>query len=242
MALIILLIIILIFAMLLAISIKYKKKIILYVVFGIIGIVGLTWILNHTIFYYNNDKVEIERLLGNYDNFNIKIKNHKLKFNGTSVSFSCEYSMEDLFTKVKEQYNNTYIDNKFNKIVIVYDNELFTISKLKDVFDSNYEPDYPWLKKYEYILSCKFIDYEEKTDTIESNYISIPFPTFVLDESVGTIKEDMLIKCDFEYLKTYYKDFTNVKLEDDKIEITLNDYICTITPNGNYAHFEVEKK
>ena len=239
MALIMLLVIILIFAILLAVSIKYKKKIILYVVFGIIGIVGLTWILNHTIFYYNNDKVEIERLLGNYDNFNIKIKNHKLKFNGTSVSFSCEYSMEDLFTKVKEQYNNTYIDNKFNKIVIVYDNELFTISKLKDVFDSNYEPDYPWLKKYEYILSCDAVDYE---DNRTLDYIQIPFPTIALNELSLFIKEDMLIKCDFEYLKTYYKDFTNVKLEDDKIEITLNDYICTITPNGNYAHFEVEKK
>ena len=52
----------------------------------------------------------------------------------------------------------------------------------------------------------------------------------------------MLIKCDFEYLKTYYKDFTNVKLEDNKIEITINNYIFTITPNGNYAHFEVERK
>lgn len=239
MALIILLVIILIFAMLLAISIKYKKKMILYVVFGIIGIVGLTWILNHTIFYYNNDKVEIERLLGNYDNFSIKIKSHKIKFNGRSVSFSCEYSMDDLLTKVKEQYSNAYMDDKFNEIVIVYDNELFTISKLKDVFDSNYEPDYPWLKKYEYILSCDAVDYE---DNRTLDYIQIPFPTIALNELSLFIKEDMLIKCDFEYLKTYYKDFTNVKLEDNKIEITINSYIFTITPNGNYAHFEVERK
>lgn len=239
MALIILLIIILIFAILLAVSIKYKKKIILYVVFGIIGIVGLTWILNHTIFYYNNDKVEVERLLGNYDNFSIKIKSHKIKFNGRSVSFSCEYSMDDLLTKVKEQYSNAYMDDKFNEIVIVYDNELFTISKLKDVFDSNYEPDYPWLKKYEYILSCDAVDYE---DNRTLDYIQIPFPTIALNELSLFIKEDMLIKCDFEYLKTYYKDFTNVKLEDNKIEITINSYIFTITPNGNYAHFEVERK
>ncbi len=242
MALIMLLVIILIFAILLAVSIKYKKKIILYVVFGIVGIVGLTWILNHTIFYYNNDKVEIERLLGNYDNFNIKIKNHKIKFNGTSVSFSCEYSMEDLFTKVREQYSNAYMDDKFHEIVIVYDNELFTISKLKDVFDSNYEPDYPWLKKYEYILSSDAIDFEDKIDNRTLDYIQIPFPTIALNESSLLIKEDMLIRCDFEYLKTYYKDFKNVKLEDNKIEITLNNYICTITPNGNYAHFEVERK
>ena len=237
MALIILLIIILIFAMLLAISIKYKKKIILYVVFGIIGIVGLTWILNHTIFYYNNDKVEVERLLGNYDNFSIKIKSHKIKFNGRSVSFSCEYSMDDLLTKVKEQYSNAYMDDKFNEIVIVYDNELFTICYMEDSTDNN--SNYLWFKRYEYILSCDAVDYE---DNRTLDYIQIPFPTIALNELSLFIKEDMLIKCDFEYLKTYYKDFTNVKLEDNKIEITINNYIFTITPNGNYAHFEVERK
>ncbi len=240
MALIMLLIIILIFAMLLAISIKYKKKIILYVVFGIIGIAGLTWILNHTIFYYNNDKVEIERLLGNYDNFNIKIKSHKIKFNGTAVSFSCEYSIDDLLTKIKEQYSNAYIDDKFHEIVIVYDNELFTICYRED--NSDKDADYLWFKRYEYILSSDAIDFEDKIDNRTLDYIQIPFPTIALNESSLLIKEDMLIRCDFEYLKTYYKDFTNVKLEDNKIEITINNYIFTITPNGNYAHFEVERK
>ena len=81
MALGIVLLILFVFIMLLVVGIKYKKRIIMYVGVGVLITIGIVWILNNTIFYYNDDMVNIQRTQKEHEEFTLQIKNKEIKFN-----------------------------------------------------------------------------------------------------------------------------------------------------------------
>lgn len=231
--------ILLIFILLLIVGVKYKRRIVLYVAAGIVLIAGVVWILGNTLFYYNEDMISVQRTQQEHEKFSIQIKNHEIKYLYHSLWFSCKYSIKDLLEVVQEQYENTYFDEELNQIVIVYENELFTICRMEDIFDDTVEQDFSWLKKYEYILSSNIVSFSEDLSMMESDYIDIPFPGGVLNGSCCQEERNVPINCDFEHLKTYYEDFTNVEIGENTIEIMLEKYKCTITVEGTNAHFDI---
>ena len=233
--------ILLIFILLLIVGVKYKRRIVLYVAAGIVLIAGVVWILGNTLFYYNEDMISVQRTQQEHEKFSIQIKNHEIKYLYHSLWFSCKYSIKDLLEVVQEQYENTYFDEELNQIVIVYENELFTICRMEDIFDDTVEQDFSWLKKYEYILSSNIVSFSEDLSMMESDYIDIPFPGGVLNGSCCQEERNVPITCDFEHLKIYYEDFTNVEIGENTIEIMLEIYKCTITVEGTNAYFELEK-
>lgn len=231
--------ILLIFILLLIVGVKYKRRIVLYVAAGIAVIAGVVWILGNTLFYYNEDMISVQRTQQEHEKFRIQIKNHEIKYLYHSLWFSCKYSIKDLLEVIQEQYENTYFDEELNQIVIVYENELFTICRMEDIFDDTVEQDFSWLKKYEYILSSNIVSFSEDLSMMESDYVDIPFPYKALESGLGAVQENEKMTCDFEHLKTYYEDFTNVEIGENTIEIMLEKYKCTITVEGTNAHFDI---
>lgn len=53
----------------------------------------------------------------------------------------------------------------------------------------------------------------------ESEYLDIPFPETALVSNHNLVEENVILRCDFEHLKQYYKDFTNVQIGENTIEI-----------------------
>lgn len=76
---------------------------------------------------------------------------------------------------------------------------------------------------------------------INMEFLEIPFPFCAVISQGSLIDENVILRCDFEHLKQYYKDFTNVQIGENTIEIMLNKYKCIITVNGEEAHFEIVK-
>lgn len=241
MALGIILLILFVFIMLLVVGIKYKKRIILYLGTVVLITIGIVWMLSNTIFYYNDDMVSIQRTQKEHEEFNLQIKNKEIKYFYNSSWFACEYSIEDLLKIVQKQFDNVYLDEKFNQIVIIYDNELFAICRMEDIFGENVEEDFTWRKRYEYIISSDVVSLEEDLSGEESNYIDIPFPVRVLKGDIDRKELTVMINCDFEYLKNYYENFTNVKIGENSIEILLEKYKCKIMVEGPNARFILEE-
>ena len=241
MALGIALLILFVFVILFFVSIKYKKRIFLYLAIGVLIIIGIVWILSNTLFYYNDDMVSIQRTQKEHEEFNLQIKNKEIKYFYNSSWFACEYSIEDLLKIVQKQYDNVYYDEKFNQIVVVYENELFTICRMEDIFEENVEGDFAWRKKYEYIFSSDIVSLEEELSEEETSYIDIPFPVRVLNGNINKEELKAIINCDFEYLKKYYENFTNVEFGENLIEIRLEKYKCNIILDGTNVQFILQE-
>lgn len=73
-------------------------------------------------------------------------------------------------------------------------------------------------------------------DSNLDKYYHIPFPVDVVDD-IRIEGTEFPVHCDFDYLKNYYKDFTNVAIEDSKIAI---DIYGKVTLNFNTGHVVVE--
>lgn len=204
-------------------------------------IIGIVWMLINTIFYYNDDMVSIQRTQKEHEEFKMQIKNREIKYLYNSSWFACEYSIENLLKIVQKQYDNVYLDEKFNQIVIIYDNELFAICRMEDTFGENVEEDFTWRKRYKYIINSDVVSLEEDLSEEESDYIDIPFPVRVLKGDIDRKELTVKINCDFEYLKKYYKNFTNVKIGENSIEILLEKYKCKIMVEGPNARFILEE-
>ena len=112
---------------------------------------------------------------------------------------------------------------------------------MEDVFDKNVEEDFVRRKKYEYIFSSDTVSLEEELSEGKSNYIDIPFPVRVLNGNVDIEERKAIINCDFEYLKSYYEDFTNVEFRENIIEVKLEKYKCNISLEGENVQFILEE-
>ena len=234
MSLIMMFLLIVLFLILLLLSIIFKKKILLYVFLCMAAIIGFVFILMNTVFYFNADSIIIMKNASENGSFSIKAKNHCIRYAGTYMEFSCRYSKPKLYEEISKQYDNIFFDEQFNQVVIINDNEIYAVRE-------HGSSDFLWLKKYNYSLLCSYVSFDLNVYSPESEYVDIPFPGIVLISNRGLIEEDMKIKCDFEHLKQYYENFTNVKIGDNTIEIMLEKYKCIITVNGENAHFEIIK-
>lgn len=125
MSLIMMFLLLVIFLILILLSFIFKKKI-LYVVLCLMVIVVVSYILKNTVFYYDADSISV--IKNDYESFDIKVKNHQIRYAGSYVEFSCKYSKQRLFEELLKQYKNTFFDEKFNQIVVVSDNQIYTIS------------------------------------------------------------------------------------------------------------------
>ena len=224
-----LMLVVLIFVIL-ALSIIFWKKTILYIILGITTLLSIIFVLKTTFFYYDSDAISVVKNENNV--FGINIKNHQFSYEYYFSRFSCEYSEEELFDKISEQYENTFIDEQFNRIVVVSDNEIFTIN-------SEGSNNFLCRKGTKYILSHNIHSIGLNEAELGTEFIEIPFPNDVLKRTMKLNEVDFEIECSFEHLKQYYESFTNVNIGADTIEIMLEKYKCIITVNGENAHFEI---
>ena len=230
MSLIMMLVVLGLFILLLLLSIIFKKKILLYVILCLTVITGGCYILMNTVFYYNSDSVSVSK--NDNESFGIEVKNHRIKYAGSDVEFSCKYSKQELYDKISKQYDNIFSDEKFDQMVIIEDNEIYIIKE-------DNSSAFLWNKKYIYTLFRSYVSLDLDFSEPETKSVDIPFPAMALVSNRGGIEENMKIKCDFAHLKQYYESFTNVNIGADMIEIMLEKYKCIITVNGENAHFEI---
>ena len=220
--------ILLIFILLLIVGVKYKRRIVLYVAAGIAVIAGVVWILGNTLFYYNDETVSV---LEGEEKFSINIDNHNIDFEYYFSRFACKYSEEELYQKISEQYENTYYDKELQQIIIINDNQIYTISQYE-------KKNFAGRKEYRYTFMHNSVRFNIESLNSEE-YVDIPFPYKALESGLGAVQENEKMTCDFEHLKTYYEDFTNVEIGENTIEIMLEKYKCTITVEGTNAHFDI---
>ena len=188
------------------------------------------YILINTVFYYNFDSVGVSK--NEHESFDIKVKNHQIKYAGSSVEFSCKYSKQRLFEKISKQYDNIFLDEQFNQMVIVSDNNIYTINNcgISSFWGT---------KEYGYILSQDYVSIDVSDFDSSIEFLHIPFPFCAVISQGSLIGEEVTLRCSFEHLKQYYADFTNVEIGDNIIEIMLEKYKCIITVSGKDAHFEI---
>ena len=125
-----------------------------------------------------------------------------------------------------------FFDEQFNQMVITKDNEICVISIEGDA-------GFLWRKDYIYYLSYNFVSMDLNVSSTKSEYLDIPFPETMLISNRNFVEGNMKIKCDFEQLKQYYENFTNVEIGNNTIEIMLEKYKCIITVSGEDAHFKI---
>ena len=230
MSLIMMLVVLVLFILLLLLSIIFKKKILLYVILCLTVITGGCYILMNTVFYYNSDSVSVSK--NENESFRIEVKNHRIKYAGSDVEFGCKYSKQELYDKISKQYDNIFFDEKFNQIVVVSDNDIYTIN---DCGSSSF----CGIKKYGYLLSRDFVSMDISDIDKNTEYLHIPFPLCAVISQGSLIEENITLRCGFAHLKQYYESFTNVNIGADTIEIMLEKYKCIITVNGENTHFEI---
>lgn len=150
----------------------------------------------------------------------LEIKHKKVLVTGTTYKFQVKKSIEELFSIVKNQYSNASL--KDGQISIFKGNHYYKIKLLENKG-----------KKNMYEL---YADYIVLRDSSLDKFYDIPFPSDVVDD-MRIDKVQFSVDCDFNYLKDYYKEFTNVTIEDSKI--TIDDYKKLIL-NYNNGQVAVE--
>ena len=169
----------------------------------IILISGAIYLLN---FYENH--ISVKSL--NNKNFTINIKNHRQKYEYYYEDFSCNYSFDELFKKVQDEYNAKMYNNTTKEIAIVYDNNIYTIA-------DNGESNLKWMGMYNYKLLNNVVSIDIKG----SNY-DIPFPVNTIDSSVEVYSKTLKVNCDFQIIKDYYSNFSNVNFSDNTISFSVD--------------------
>ena len=230
MAIIIIPVLLILFIMIILLGIMFKKKIWLYLIIGVAVIAGSTFILKNTVFYFNSDTIYVQK--GEYESFEIKIQNHKIRYQGGTIRFSCKYSESELLRHIAEQYPAAYYDEQLNQIIIIEDNEIFSINKYG-------KSNFLWHREDKYALTQNYVIMEMDSPIMEMEDVYIPFPAKAIISDRALIEPDMKLTCDFNHLIKYYKEFTNVEIGENTIEIMLKNYKCIMTVNGDDIHFEL---
>lgn len=230
MEIIIIPVLLILFIMIILLGIIFKKKIWLYIMIGVALIAGTRFLLKNTVFYFNSDTIYVDK--GEYECFEIRIHNHKITYQGYSMWFSCKYSESELYHYIVEQYPAAYYDEQFNQIIIIENNEIFSINKYG-------KSNFLWHREDEYVLTRNFISMKTNSPILDLDFIDIPFPEKAIISDRSLIEPDMKLTCDFNHLKQYYEDFTNVEIGENTIEIMLKNYKCIMTVNGEDIHFEL---
>lgn len=196
------------------------------VLIGLVVLIGIVFVLCNTVWYNNNDKVEIMNTSN--QEFSINVTNNLIKYDYSHTRFSCKYSIDELLKLVQKQYSNTYWDDKLEAIVITEDNNIYTI-----LHENTSE--FLGIMRYDYVFSCN-------TNTIDINEIiyEIPFPHHLITEILNDDKTEVYIKADFKTLKKYYETFTNVSFTENTIEIQQENKKYIITVDDRKVYFKVE--
>lgn len=196
------------------------------VLIGLVVLIGIVFVLCNTVWYNNNDKVEI--MNASNQEFSIKVDNHKLSYQYFHSRFSCKYSIDELLKLVQKQYSNTYWDDTLNAILIIENNNIYALEN-EDVSD------FLGSKRYHYVFF-----YNSLSIDINKITYDIPFPSNLITETLNDDKTEVYIKADFKTLKKYYETFTNVSFTDNTIEIQQENKKYIITVDDRKVHFKVE--
>lgn len=105
-----------------------KKKTILYIFCGLILWAASDFIIKNTVFYYDSDTISAMNSEES-DIFSINLKNHTIYSEYDFTRFSCKDSENEILDKILKQYKNAYYDERFKQIVIINDNQIFTINR-----------------------------------------------------------------------------------------------------------------
>lgn len=197
-----------------------------FVLIGFVLLIGIVFILCNTIWYNNQDKVEI--MSGSNQEFSIKVDHHLIHYNDSHTRFNCNYSIDDFLQLIQKQGLNTYWDDNLEAIVITEGNNIYTI-----LHEDTSE--FLGTMRYNYLLS-----WNTNNITVNEIIYDIPFPHNLITERLNDNNTEVYIKADFEALKKYYEAFTNVSFTENTIEIQQENQKFIITVDDRKVYFEVE--
>ena len=151
------------------------------------------------------------------------------KYEDVYAQFTTDCSLEEITDVVTKQYgDNAVIDKKNdNKVYVTYDNSVISIEldKEKKVLG---------MERNKYIIRSECISLEVADD----EFVNIPFPKEYLNVE-GAFKSEMEISCDSEVILDFYKNFTNVTVNDNVVEINQNP-VVTVTISDGKVLFETK--
>lgn len=176
-----------------------KKRNFLLTLVALVLLIGSTLCL---LFTRSENLIWVNNAYSDSQQFSLNIKHTRVFATGASYKFQTTETMDDLLSTIKAQYSIASVQD--NKIKIYKDNHYYFVKLVESNSKNNI-----------YELEADFIII---SDSKNNKFYHIPFPIHVVDNEQieGT---EFPVHCDFDYLKNYYKDFTNVNIEDNKITI-----------------------
>ena len=171
---------------------RWRKIICIIVVIIALCITGY-----NIFFYYSDDEIAVE-------DFVLQIDNKLLSKGSLNKEFVTSHSIDYLYEIVKNEYIEASIVLEDDTIKVVKDNEAYFI-KYKE------SKNYLWIKRYVYDMEMQAFGLEHS-----GSEILLPFPKEYLDVR-GAYSEEMSVDCEIEQLADFYKDFTNVTIDDNVI-------------------------
>ena len=183
-----------------------KKKI-----FMIIEIVIIFIVMRSGYFYYNSDKVTVNKDDGS-SGMILNIKNHIIEDCAT-LKFACSEYLENMAKIITEQ-GYTFIYGKTDESLYIFADGIYKL----DVYEGESNI---FINRYIYGITQATVSVDAEQI---SNDAHIPFPYGEVI-SIGTLMDDkMEIKCGFKYLKEFYENVETATVYDDMIDIDVIIY------------------
>lgn len=136
------------------------------------------------------------------EDFVYKLNNKTILQTGNENIFEVTIDKENLFTKIKKDFQ--IFKELENEILFISNNEIYSIKKLKkNIFTTTYS-----------LFSNHFICIHG-----EQTYY-IPFPVYLINDQnkeIPRIESDFTISGNIDEVKTFYKYYNNVEINENKI-------------------------
>lgn len=156
--------------------------------------------------------------------FTYEVQNNLISRDGKQYIFDIEKGKDTFFNQIKNDFDTTFEED--NSICIFQNNQCYRIDYMKKNLFS-----------YRYKMYADYLTY------YGSHLYKIPFPVSKI-KVTKRVGSDYEITCDLDYLKRYYKSFTNVTVEGNIIRITQKQDITRVyilKLEGNKINIEIEK-
>jgi len=151
--------------------------------------------------------------------FEIENVRHDLAPHGFAINIKT--SKEDFFEKLKE--NKYFLEQYDEETMVFYKNKennscYFVIQKMGDIYQ------------------CTDTDID-----ISGTYYIIDFPFYVLEHWQATLSQDLKIKCNFEYIKSFYQKMAYIVEEEGEDYILIKSgyrYMAGQTPAASLIRID----